>query len=98
MRFGLIDNLHNAVRRVGPPPAPADQPPAASSADCTRHTSSFFMAMRLPDDGTGSSVPSWQGTCQIAVKCVGVALFLASDDSSFVTGVELFADGGQAQV
>jgi NAD(P)-dependent dehydrogenase (short-subunit alcohol dehydrogenase family) len=27
-----------------------------------------------------------------------VAVFLASDDSSFVNGVELFVDGGQAQI
>jgi NAD(P)-dependent dehydrogenase (short-subunit alcohol dehydrogenase family) len=33
-----------------------------------------------------------------ASEIAGAALFLASADASFVNGVELFADGGQAQV
>jgi NAD(P)-dependent dehydrogenase (short-subunit alcohol dehydrogenase family) len=33
-----------------------------------------------------------------ADEIASAAPFLASDESSFVNGVELFADGGQAQV
>lgn len=31
-------------------------------------------------------------------EVASVALFLASSDSSFVTGIELFVDGGRAQI
>jgi NAD(P)-dependent dehydrogenase (short-subunit alcohol dehydrogenase family) len=35
------------------------------------------------------------GTTDEVAKAV---LFLASDDSSFITGIELFVDGGVAQI
>jgi NAD(P)-dependent dehydrogenase (short-subunit alcohol dehydrogenase family) len=46
--------------------------------------------------GLGSMVPL--GRLGNADEIAKAAVFLASDDSSFVTGVELFVDGGFAQV
>jgi NAD(P)-dependent dehydrogenase (short-subunit alcohol dehydrogenase family) len=46
--------------------------------------------------GLAAAVPL--GRMGTSDEIAGPALFLASDDSSFVTGVELFVDGGMAQV
>ena len=45
---------------------------------------------------TGSTIP--MGRMGQPEEVAKVALFLASDDSSFVTGIELFVDGGRAQI
>ena len=44
----------------------------------------------------GSTVPL--GRLGNPDEIAKAAVFLASDDSSFVTGIELFVDGGFAQV
>jgi len=53
----------------------------------------------LPADAIArilSTIP--MGRIGAADEIAKAALFLASDDSSFVTGIELFVDGGRAQV
>ena len=54
---------------------------------------------QLPADALArivSTIP--MGRMGDADEIAKAALFLASDDSSFVTGIELFIDGGRAQV
>jgi len=57
------------------------------------------LASRQPPDVIArivSTIP--MGRMGKTEEVAKVALFLASDDSSFVTGIELFVDGGRAQV
>jgi NAD(P)-dependent dehydrogenase (short-subunit alcohol dehydrogenase family) len=48
------------------------------------------------EDGFISTIPF--GRMGEADEIAKAALFLASDDASFVTGIELFVDGGRAQI
>jgi NAD(P)-dependent dehydrogenase (short-subunit alcohol dehydrogenase family) len=70
-------------------PGPTDTPllsPAGQSEEQTRQRKAMFAA----------SVPL--GRLGLADEIAQAAVFLASDDSSFITGSELFVDGGMAQV
>jgi NAD(P)-dependent dehydrogenase (short-subunit alcohol dehydrogenase family) len=49
-------------------------------------------------DGKVALITGGNSVIGLATEIAKAAVFLASDDSSFVTGIELFVDGGFAQV
>ena len=62
----------------------------------TINTAIFDGAPQEMKNGFVSIIP--MGRMGNPDEIASAALFLASDDSSFVTGIELFVDGGTAQV
>ena len=51
---------------------------------------------RLAEDNAVAAVP--MGRIGTPDEVANAAVFLAPDDSSYVTGIQLFADDGMAQV
>jgi NAD(P)-dependent dehydrogenase (short-subunit alcohol dehydrogenase family) len=70
-------------------PGPIDTPLFEKAGNSKEEAEAFksYVVGRVPLGRIGTSD-----------EIANVALFLASDDSSFVTGIELFVDGGLAQV
>ncbi len=88
-RTWTMDLKARKIRVNAISPGPTDTPllsPAGQSEEQTRQRKEMLVA----------SVPL--GRLGLADEIAQAAVFLASDDSSFITGSELFVDGGTAQV
>jgi NAD(P)-dependent dehydrogenase (short-subunit alcohol dehydrogenase family) len=88
-RCWTTDLRHRKIRVNAISPGPIETP-IVNEAGVTREQANEFMASLV------AAVPL--GRMGTPDEVARAALFLASDDSSYVTGVELFVDGGMAQV
>jgi NAD(P)-dependent dehydrogenase (short-subunit alcohol dehydrogenase family) len=88
-RTWTLDLKDRRIRVNAVSPGPIDTPGVDSLAKTAEELAQFKAAMI-------SAVPMGRmGTSDEIAKAVS---FLASDDASFITGIELFVDGGMAQV
>jgi NAD(P)-dependent dehydrogenase (short-subunit alcohol dehydrogenase family) len=88
-RTWTLDLKDRRIRVNAVSPGPIDTPGVDGLAKTPRELAQFKAAMI-------SAVPMGRmGTSDEIAKAVS---FLASDDASFITGIELFIDGGMAQV
>jgi NAD(P)-dependent dehydrogenase (short-subunit alcohol dehydrogenase family) len=65
---------------------------------CGRHRRTLRQNIQHQREGTLFTVQRPMGRMGTPEEVAKEALFLASEDSSFVTGIELFEDGGRAQI
>jgi NAD(P)-dependent dehydrogenase (short-subunit alcohol dehydrogenase family) len=88
-RTWTVDLKSRKIRVNTLSPGPIDTPILKSVASTEEELAQFKTNLV-------AAVP--MGRMGTSDEIAKVALFLASDDSSFVTGIELFVDGGMAQI
>jgi NAD(P)-dependent dehydrogenase (short-subunit alcohol dehydrogenase family) len=88
-RTWTVDLKNRKIRVNAISPGPIDTPGMEGLAKSEEE-------MQQMKAGFAASVPL--GRVGSADEIAKAAVFLASDDSSFVTGIELFVDGGMAQI
>ena len=88
-RTWTVDLKQRRVRVNAISPGPIDTPGLNDIMDTDEQIEQFKSSLL-------SGVPL--GRMGSPDEIAKVVLFLASDDSSYVTGIELFVDGGMAQI
>ena len=88
-RTWTVDLKARKIRVNALSPGPIDTPAMNALGKTEAEVDQFKSSM-------AGAVPL--GRIGLPDEIATVALFLASDDSSFVTGIELFVDGGMAQI
>lgn len=88
-RTWTVDLIHHKIRVNAISPGPIDTPAFSDLMQNEEHS------RQLKKDLVSNVPLRRMGTPDEVAK---VATFLASDESSYVTGIELFVDGGAAQI
>jgi NAD(P)-dependent dehydrogenase (short-subunit alcohol dehydrogenase family) len=92
-RSWVLELKHRKIRVNAISPGPIDTPGLRGLFSALAQDEEQIQRIRT---GMESNVPLGRmGSPEEVAKAVS---FLASDDSSFITGIELFIDGGMAQV
>ena len=88
-RCWTVDLKERRIRVNTMSPGPIDTPSLRAAMDKNRQAKGFI------DEALAAMPLNRLGTVEEVAK---VVVFLASDDSSYITGIELFVDGGLKQI